>query len=116
MSSEKAVLGALDAGGGALPRLSMAPADPSFSLQRIHKGSLRLPAAGTCLFKELVRKKKDRDTYKGFSEYRKGELYELLHFQTNRLCQTSHSRIHGVQLIFRETLRGVKYTPYMAKY
>jgi len=60
VSTENAVLGALDAGGGALPRLSMAPADPSFSLQRIHKGSLRLPAAGTCLFKELVRKKKDQ--------------------------------------------------------
>lgn len=66
--------------------------------------------------KNWLGRRKTGDTYKGFSEYKKGELYELLHFQNSRLCQTSHSSIHGIQLIFRDTLRGAKYTPYMGKY
>jgi hypothetical protein len=35
--------------------------------------------------KNWLGRRKTGDTYKGFSEYRKGELYELLHFQSNRL-------------------------------
>ena len=45
--------------------------------------------------KNWLGRRKTRDTYKGFSEYKKGELYELLRFQNNRLCQTSNSSLHG---------------------
>ena len=66
--------------------------------------------------KNWLGRRKTGDAYKRFSEYRKGELYVLLHFQNNRLCQTSHSSIRGIKLIFRESLRGPKYSPYMTTY